>query len=92
MYFPLRLGFDSDDGRFEALHHPKSHLTLGQFQHCRIPVSGPLTPVQFLGFILRNFYNTAHQRYTTAMPEGHGVFPETIAGLEREVVHVRVGA
>ena len=90
--FPLRFDFDSDDGRFKALHHPKSHLTLGQFQHCRIPVSAPLTPFQFLSFILRNFYNTAHRRYTAELSEDSGAFPETITGIESQVVHVRAGA
>ena len=54
--FPLRFDFDAREGVFEPLIHPKSHLTLGQYEDCRIPVTSPLTPKWFIDFILRNFY------------------------------------
>nr|MBV6629344.1 DUF2290 domain-containing protein [Oceanococcus sp. HetDA_MAG_MS8] len=89
--FPVRFDFDSDGQRFEELNHPMSHLTLGQFKNCRIPVSAPLTPFQFLNFVLRNFYNTVHRSYANEMLVCAGSFADTIVGTESEVVHIRVG-
>lgn len=37
-------------------HHPYCHMTLGQYKNCRIPVEKPLSPNQFIRFILDNFY------------------------------------
>ncbi len=59
--FPLRFDFDSREGVYEELRHPKSHLTLGQYKNCRIPVCAPLTPYHFVSFLLRHFYHTAYQ-------------------------------
>ena len=55
---PVR--FDYDDNSFEEYVHPKSHFTIGQYQNCRIPVKGGLTPHRFLNLILRSFYSTAY--------------------------------
>ena len=52
--FPLRFDYDI---RNQGPTHPRSHLSLGQYKNCRIPVSAPLTPFWFVNFILRNFYN-----------------------------------
>ncbi|MCL4553038.1 MAG: DUF2290 domain-containing protein, partial [Candidatus Marsarchaeota archaeon] len=57
--FPVRFDFDSREGIAKELEHPRSHLTLGQYENCRIPVSAPLTPYHFLSFVLRSFYHTA---------------------------------
>jgi hypothetical protein len=54
---PLRFDFDARPG-VSSEDHPLSHLTLGQYKHCRIPVSGPLAPAAFLDFIVRSFYST----------------------------------
>lgn len=58
--FPVRFDFSSDEKKFVEIHHPYSHLTMGQYENCRIPVSSPLGPLTFGSFILWNFYNTAH--------------------------------
>ena len=42
--FPLRFDFDCREGVHRELDHPKSHLTLGQYENCRIPVTPPLLP------------------------------------------------
>ncbi len=49
MAVPIR--FDYDPNSFQEIDHPKSHLTLGQFKNCRIPVSSPITPSLFIAFI-----------------------------------------
>lgn len=48
-----------DYNRYEVeseIHHPYCHLTLGQYKNCRIPVDKPVSPMQFVTFILENFY------------------------------------
>jgi len=90
--FPIRFDFDSNQTVYDDVHHPYSHLTLGQYANCRIPVSGPLTPSSFLDFILRSFYNTSHRRYCEELPLVRGAFDETISVREQEVVHIRLPA
>lgn len=87
---PIRFDFDVSNDIFIELHHPKSHLTLGQYSNCRIPVSGPITPWGFMDFILRNFYNTAHRRFCGEMSKFEDVFGSTISKIENEVMHFKV--
>ena len=53
---PLRFDFDDRAGVWREGEHPKSHLTLGQYKECRIPLSHPVGPDHFIDFILRHFY------------------------------------
>lgn len=53
--FPIRFDFDSRENITKDLLHPKSHLTLGQYKNCRIPVSAALMPQTFIHFLVRNF-------------------------------------
>jgi hypothetical protein len=87
---PIRFDFDISEEIFIALHHPKSHLTLGQYSNCRIPVSGPITPWVFMDFILRNFYNTVHRRFCGEMSKFGDVFDSTIDKIEKEVMHINI--
>jgi hypothetical protein len=88
--FPVRFDYDSREEHYKELEHPKSHLSLGQYENCRIPVSSPLTPFHFVQFILRNFYHTAHQKYADKLPTFNHSFAETIEATERCVIHVQV--
>lgn len=91
--FPLRFDFDASEEIFQELDHPKSHLTLGQYANCRIPVSAPVTPFGFIDFILRSFYNTAHRKYSAEISAFHQeAFLNTISDSERKIVHVQVPA
>ncbi|MDT9600822.1 DUF2290 domain-containing protein [Sphingosinicella sp. GR2756] len=58
--FPLRFDYSSSDEEHRDVDHPKSHLTLGQYKGCRVPVNAPLTPFRFMRFTLRNFYNPSY--------------------------------
>lgn len=88
---PIRFDFDDRDGIFKELEHPKSHLTLGQYANCRIPVSAPLMPTQFIEFILRNFYHTAHNKYCDILAlHTKQTFGSCIFAGERSVVHMQV--
>ena len=86
--FPLRFDFVADYALHQPIVHPRAHLSLGQYQRCRIPVSAPLTPLQFVDFLLRNFYSTAFHHYADGLPAAGESFPESIHRLERSVIHV----
>ena len=90
--FPVRFDYDARDSHYQELVHPKSHLTLGQYEHCRIPVTAPMMPSRFVDFILRNFYHTASERYADGLPAPSGSFAESILPAERDVVHIVVPA
>ena len=88
--FPLRFDFDAREHVFEEIRHPKSHLTLGQYEACRIPLSAPMTPAHFFDFILRNLYSSASLNYFEKLPRFEERFEDCIAGVEESLVHVRV--
>jgi hypothetical protein len=89
--FPVRFDFNEDPNRFVEVHHPRSHLSLGQFKNCRIPVCSPVSPMTFGGFVLRNFYNTAFRKYSDSIPTTELLFGNTIAANERNVPHLVLG-
>lgn len=60
--FPIR--FDFDPKNYRPRYHAHSHLTLGQFQNCRIPVTHAVSPNGFLLFVLRNFYHKLYLRHS----------------------------
>jgi len=86
--FPIRFDFSDDDQKFVDVDHPYSHLTLGQYQNCRIPVCSPLGPLAFGSFILRNFYNTAFRKYSTKVPTSALSFHRTITANEQQIPHL----
>lgn len=88
--FPLRFDFDCREEVVVDTEHPKSHLTLGQYHNCRIPVSAPLTPHHFIGFVLRNFYNTAYRKYSAKLPIFTDHFEASISKKEKELLHFQV--
>jgi hypothetical protein len=85
---PIR--FDFDPGSSIDYDHPASHLTIGQYKNCRVPVSGPLTPYTFVNFILRAFYNTPHKSFCNEMMEGPLEIVTTITDRERRHMHLRL--
>ena len=87
--FPIRFDFDRLEKLHVEVHHPKSHLTLGQYEKCRIPVSAPLTPFVFIEFILRNFYNTAFIKYTDKIHFQGLRFADTLTKKEQKIPHLK---
>jgi len=86
---PAPIRFDYDPDNFTNLEHPSSHLTIGQYQNCRIPVSIPITPNIFMDFILRNFYHTAQNKYMDTLSFDKVVlFENCIEDEEKNLVHV----
>ncbi len=88
--FPLRFDFNCSEEIVRIVDHPQSHLTLGQYKNCRIPVSAPLTPSMFIDFILRNFYNTAYNKFSDKIRKHNEVFANTIHNLEKGLSYVQL--
>jgi hypothetical protein len=86
--FPVRFDFDCRESVYIELHHAKSHMSLGQYQNCRIPVTAPLTPAHFIDFVLRHFYHTAFLEYASDLPKFNDAFPMSATDLERSIVHI----
>jgi hypothetical protein len=82
---PLRFDFSDDPEEHVDVHHPKSHLTLGQYSGCRIPVISPVTPTRFMRFVIRNFYNPALSKMTFDRRAEGRLLPETITANERQI-------
>jgi hypothetical protein len=86
--FPVRFDY-APDQKVDVLH-PASHMTLGQYEGCRIPVAGPLGPSSFGMFIIRNFYFRAYKKFKNNFdrrPLAIGRI-ESISDTERRVTHV----
>jgi len=86
--FPLR--FDFDQLAAVDVDHPCCHLTLGDAQGCRIPVSSGLSPRWFAESILRNFYQTSSHDFVSRLPAHRVCFEEAITKNEKQLVHVAV--
>lgn len=86
--FPLRFDYSFDEKAHIDVHHPKSHMTLGQYQNCRIPVCSPISPIVFVKFLLRSIYNTAYCTYETKIEVPATFFPLSITDSEREIPHL----
>lgn len=86
---PIR--FDYDPLNHKILDHPCSHLTLGQYQNCRIPLNKPITPNIFMDFILRNFYNTAKNKFSDQLNfDKINSFNISIHDLEKKILHMSI--
>lgn len=86
--FPFRFDFSASDEEHEDVDHPKSHLTLGQYRGCRIPVNAPLTPFKFMQFTLRNFYNPAYYAVNIDAEALLSSFPNVISEAEQSIVYI----
>ncbi|MEG3911504.1 DUF2290 domain-containing protein [Microcoleus sp. w2-18bC1] len=87
---PVPIRFDYDPDNHQELDHPKSHLTLGQFKNCRIPVCSPIAPSTFISFILRSFYNTAFKKFTAQLTFSSKLFQKTITSGEKKILHIAI--
>lgn len=90
---PLRFDFDDSkdqNGNKVAIPviHPISHLTIGQYKNCRIPVSSAITPYQFIDFIIRNFYNTAFELYSDKLLGDKKCFDVCICADETKIFNI----
>lgn len=86
--FPVRFDYSSSDEEHRDVDHPKSHLTLGQYKGCRIPVNSPLTPFRFMRFTLRNFYNPAYFAVDLDAKARLSGFADSITAAEQGILFV----
>lgn len=89
--FPIR--FDYDPGAYIDVEHPVSHLTLGQYENCRIPVDGAVSPNAFVMFLLRNFYSRSYRRNKNRLDKKPHHIPATttLTNAERRISHFMNG-
>jgi hypothetical protein len=85
--FPIRFDFSLEGSANSPIIHPRSHMTLGQYLNCRIPVCSPLTPSVFVNFILRNFYSNSHKKFLS-VSETAAYFEVSLYEEEKTVPHV----
>ena len=89
--FPAAFRFDYDAKAAEDIVHPAAHFTLGQFENCRIPVYSPLTPFEFMDFVIRNFYNSCYfdwDNECTTKLKNMLKFKPTITNNEKGLIHL----
>jgi hypothetical protein len=87
---PVRFDYDARIGVAEEGTHSTSHLTLGQYKHCRIPVSGPVTPTAFVEFVLDHFYSTPDTALHSLSRSNSEGFADSITDLEARGTHIQV--
>ncbi|GAB6843703.1 hypothetical protein HNR00_003384 [Methylorubrum rhodinum] len=83
---PIRFDFDRE--AFVEGSHPMSHLTIGQYKNCRIPVGGPISPYLFLHFVLSSFYNTAYNKCSNSLTVFECSYSSTITTSEARNIHI----
>lgn len=88
--FPIRFDFNDSNDIFKDIEHPYSHVTFGEYENCRIPVSTPLTPSVFMEFIIRNFYFTAFKSKFSDYKYSVSRFPKSITSNEEKVLHFNI--
>lgn len=54
---PIVIRIDYDDENYEDIIHPITHMTLSNYEECRIPMMGAVTLYNFMNFVLNFFYN-----------------------------------
>jgi hypothetical protein len=89
--FPIR--FDYDPKSHLDVDHPICHLTLGQYENCRIPVEGAVGPNAFVMFLLRNFYGRSYRKNKNALNRKAHFIPVTqsLTSAERRIAHFMTG-
>lgn len=87
---PTPVRFDYDKDSFKELNHPKSHMTVGQYKNCRIPVRSALTPFQFINFILNNFYCNILGETELYEKCNQISFGSSITAIESSFIHLNI--
>lgn len=88
----VRLDYESTPESYKAIQHSSSHMTLGQYPNCRIPVSSPFTPWAFTDLILRNFYSKAFEPLSRANIHKCLPFEDCLKPDEMNHMHLRLPA
>lgn len=86
---PIRFDYNKNCDA-SIITHPVCHLTLGQYENCRIPVKAALTPCCFIDFILCSFYNTAKRNYCDKITISHDMFSQNITSDDLKKIYLSV--
>jgi hypothetical protein len=88
--FPIRIDFDLDKSKFVNCEHSFVHLTLGNHNECRIPVSKPISPNKFISFILMSFYLSKFKEEKLTLKDFECLIPfqYLITKEEATMVHI----
>ncbi|WP_350225000.1 DUF2290 domain-containing protein [Arthrobacter sp. efr-133-TYG-120] len=86
---PLRFDYDARPGVAQDGAHPVSHLTLGQYAHCRIALTGPVRPSVFADFVVRHFYSAPGYSLARLASAERGFSP-TITTAEALDTHLSI--
>lgn len=85
---PIRFEYDSDEDKFKEFDHPRTHMTMGNYKHCRIALNKPLTPYKFILFILRSFYlERFNNHFTISDFDCKFITKESISINEKKMMH-----
>ena len=57
MGIPVMIRVDYDEDNHIDVIHPITHMTLSNYDECRIPMMGPISLYNFIDFILNFFYD-----------------------------------
>lgn len=78
----FRMDFDSNPDVYKECDHAKAHFHLGNHEHCRIPLKGPVTFSDFISFIMFHFYNQKIHITEATYAD------ETISEKEQRMMHL----
>lgn len=84
---PIRFDFDSREGVAQDVDHPTSHMTLGQYKNCRIPVTKSVSPSNFVEFVVGNLYSAPGVKRLEFLKKV-AVRDDSITDGERGILHV----
>lgn len=85
---PVPMRFDFSPADAEPVDHPASHLTLGQYKNCRIPVNSPLCPSTFVNFVIKSFYFNAKYKMPKIFDQKQ--FEATLHDAEKTMVRIAI--
>ncbi len=88
---PIRFDFNLNDPSFKEYDHSYSHLTFWWYKNCRITVSSPLTPFQFILFIIKSFYYEKYIEYKVdSLFLDTLLFDESITKNEKNKLYIKL--
>lgn len=89
---PVPVRCDFDPNKFKEVLHPISHMTLGQYENCRLAVSNHLSPYMFTEFVLKSFYNIFYidQLYLKGIFPVETTIERCISESEKTTLHMHI--
>ena len=85
---PIRFDYDSDPGRYIEHDHSYSHCTIWNYKNCRIPVTSPVNPFDFINFILKHFYNELYNEHFLGVFWSTLKHPSVLSTNEKNNLHL----